>query len=254
MGTDRVSWRYKSLFLSLIIRTIRRIGKADIFVKLGGHGSNRGNDKPSELFTKAMPIIAESQFSWSKNSISVSFDTGVRGDRRLVLIKIREINTPVTLATCDFAFFYQVSHKLDSRTELNVLTMRPETSANCGLGLKLDRGISPSWALARNSTISRKSDIPRHTLQTRLLPLKTAEVSKTKVCTVHDANSSEVCPDEALLGIVTNFSEFLSEALLGLFCKHFFRISLSLIRVQKVRKARKCGNPQKCGRLEALIH
>ena len=30
-----------------------------MFVKLGDHRSNRGNDKPSKLFTKAMPIIAE---------------------------------------------------------------------------------------------------------------------------------------------------------------------------------------------------
>ena len=51
-----------------------------------------------------------------------------------------------------------------------------------------------------------------------------------KVCTAHDAHSSEVHRPEALLGIffVSSFSAFLSEALLGLFCKHFFRISLSL--------------------------
>ena len=69
-----------------------------------------------------------------------------------------------------------------------------------------------------------------------------------KVCTAHDAHSSEFHRAEALLGIffVSSFSAFLSEALLGLFCKHFFRISLSLI------KARNCRNPQKCGRLEAL--
>ena len=73
-----------------------------------------------------------------------------------------------------------------------------------------------------------------------------------KVCTAHDAHSSEVHIAKALLGIffVSNFSAFLSEALLGLFCKHFFnRISLPLIRV---RKARNCRNPQKCRRLEAL--
>ena len=69
-----------------------------------------------------------------------------------------------------------------------------------------------------------------------------------KVRAAHDAHSSEVHRAEALLGIffVSSFSAFLSEALLGLFCKHFFRISLSLI------KARNCRNPQKCGRLEAL--
>ena len=39
-------------------------------------------------------------------------------------------------------------------------------------------------------------------------------------------------------GSVRAFSAFLSEALLGLFCKHFFRISLSLI------KARNCRNPE----------
>ena len=51
-----------------------------------------------------------------------------------------------------------------------------------------------------------------------------------KVCTANDAHSSEVHRAEALLGIffVSSFSAFLSEALLGLFCKHFFRISLSL--------------------------
>ena len=51
-----------------------------------------------------------------------------------------------------------------------------------------------------------------------------------KVCTAHDAHSSEVHRAEALLGIffVSSFSAFLSEALSGLFCKHFFRISLSL--------------------------
>ena len=69
-----------------------------------------------------------------------------------------------------------------------------------------------------------------------------------KVRTAHDAHSSEVHRAKALLGIffVSSFSAFLSEAPLGLFCKHFFRISLSLI------KARNCRNPQKCGRLEAL--
>ena len=69
-----------------------------------------------------------------------------------------------------------------------------------------------------------------------------------KVCTAHDAHCSEVCGAEDLLGIffVSNFSAFLSEALLGLFCKHFFSafLSLSLIRVQKVRKARNCGNQE----------
>ena len=45
-----------------------------------------------------------------------------------------------------------------------------------------------------------------------------------KVCTAHDAHSSEVCGPEAMLGIffVSNFSAFLSEALLGLYCKHLF--------------------------------
>ena len=82
----------------------------------------------------------------------------------------------------------------------------------------------------------------------RLLPFKTPEVSKMKVCTAHDPHSSEVHRAEALLGIffVSSFSAFLSEALLEWFCKHFFRISLSLI------KAQNCRNPQKYGRLEAL--
>ena len=52
-----------------------------------------------------------------------------------------------------------------------------------------------------------------------------------KVCTAHDAHSSEVRGAEALLGIffVSHFSAFLSEALLGLFCKHFFSAFLSLL-------------------------
>ena len=65
-----------------------------------------------------------------------------------------------------------------------------------------------------------------------------------KVCTAHNAHSSEVPGAEALLGIffVSHFSAFLSEALLGLFCKHFFpHFSLSLIRV---RKAQNCRNAE----------
>ena len=38
--------------------------------------------------------------------------------------------------------------------------MRLETGADCGEGLKLDRGILLSRALERNSTISRNSSIP----------------------------------------------------------------------------------------------
>ena len=50
-----------------------------------------------------------------------------------------------------------------------------------------------------------------------------------KVCTAHEAHCSEVHGAEALLGIffVSNCSAFLSEALLGLFCKHFFFAFLS---------------------------
>ena len=83
-GNERSGFLEVQVFISLLfVRTICNIGKADLFVKLGGNGSNLGNDKLSKLFTKAMPIIAESHFSWSKNSIS--FDTGVRGGGRLVL-------------------------------------------------------------------------------------------------------------------------------------------------------------------------
>ena len=59
---------------------------------------------------------------------------------------------------------------------------------------------------------------------TRLLPFKTQEVIKMKVCTAHDTPCSEVCRAEALLGIffVSTFHAFLSETLLWLFCKHFF--------------------------------
>ena len=74
----------------------------------------------------------------------------------------------------------------------------------------------------RSSEILRKSDIPGRTLQTRLLTFKTAKDSKIKGWTAHDAHSSEVRGDEALLGIVSNLSAFLSEALLRLFCKNFF--------------------------------
>ena len=51
-----------------------------------------------------------------------------------------------------------------------------------------------------------------------------------KVCTAHDAHSSEFQGAEALLGIffVSHFSQFLSKALLGLFCKQFFPPFLSL--------------------------
>ena len=74
-----------------------------------------------------------------------------------------------------------------------------------------------------------------------------------KVCTAHDAHSSEVCRAEALLGIffVSNFSAFLSEALLGLFCKHFFpHFSLSDYgeeswKLQKSAEMRKIGSTGK---------
>ena len=143
-----------------------------------------------------------------------------------------------------------VSHKLDS----GALHFDHETGDGRGLPTVTQtrpRSFTQLGASAEfRGSLTLKSDIPgSRILQTRLLPFKTAEVSKMKVCTAHDTHSSEVCEDEALLGIVSNFSAFLSEALLGLFCKHFFRISLSLIRVQK---AQNCENPQKCGRLEAL--
>ena len=72
-----------------------------------------------------------------------------------------------------------------------------------------------------------------------------------KVCTAHDAHSSEVHTAEALLGIffVSSFSAFLSEALLGLFCKHFFRISPSLslksLKLQKSAEMRKIESTEK---------
>ena len=74
-----------------------------------------------------------------------------------------------------------------------------------------------------------------------------------KVCTAHDAHCSEVHEAEALLGIffVSNFSAFLSEVLLGLFCKHFFRISLSLsdksVESAESSKLRKSPEIQKIG-------
>ena len=52
-----------------------------------------------------MPIIAESQFPWSKNSISMPFDTEVRGGRRFNVRKF-----PATLATLLSSI--GVSHKL----------------------------------------------------------------------------------------------------------------------------------------------
>ena len=133
---------------------------------------------------------------------------------------------------------------------------------DCGLWLNLDREVSPSWALARNSAILHKSDIPQHSLdsrilQTRVLPFKTAEVRKMKVCTAHDAHSSEVCEDKALLVIVSNFSAFLSEALLGLFCKHFFpHFSLSLISAESVEssKLRKSAEMSKIGSTAFYCH
>ena len=47
-------------------------------IKLGGYGSNREN-AVVKIFTKVMLIVAESQFPWPENSISVPFDTRVRG-------------------------------------------------------------------------------------------------------------------------------------------------------------------------------
>ena len=55
---------------------ICKIGKADMFVKLGGYATEEMISL--QLFTKAMAIIAKSQFLWSKNSITTPFDTGVR--------------------------------------------------------------------------------------------------------------------------------------------------------------------------------
>ena len=54
-------------------------------IKLGGYGSKRENAMPLKIFTKVMPSAAESQFPWSKNSISMSFDTGVRGGRMIYI-------------------------------------------------------------------------------------------------------------------------------------------------------------------------
>ena len=54
-------------------------------VKLGGYRSNR-KCETFKIFTKVMLIIVESQFSWSKNSISLPFDTGVRGGRRKLVL------------------------------------------------------------------------------------------------------------------------------------------------------------------------
>ena len=51
-------------------------------VKLGGYGSKREKCKALKVFMKVMPSIAENQFRWSKNSILMHFDTGVRGGRR----------------------------------------------------------------------------------------------------------------------------------------------------------------------------
>ena len=51
-------------------------------VKLGGNGSKREKCEALKVFIKVMQSIAESQFPWSKNSISMPFDTGVRAGRR----------------------------------------------------------------------------------------------------------------------------------------------------------------------------
>ena len=65
-GNDRSGFLEVQVIISVLDNykndKLCKISKADMFVKLGGHGSNRGNDEPSKLFTKAMPIIAESQF------------------------------------------------------------------------------------------------------------------------------------------------------------------------------------------------
>ena len=53
-------------------------------LKLGGYRSNRENAGPSKYLQRSWPIIAESQFQLSKKSISIPFDTGVRGGRRII--------------------------------------------------------------------------------------------------------------------------------------------------------------------------
>ena len=84
-----------------------------------------------------MPLIAESPFLWSKNSISIP-KSEVAGGHKFVKICP---NFPVTLATCDFATYVGVLHKSDSVMKLKVSTTRPETGKGCILGLKLDREI-----------------------------------------------------------------------------------------------------------------
>ena len=87
-------------------------------VKLGGYGSNRENARPSKYcIQKVMPIIGESQFPRSKNSIPMPFDTGVRGGRRTYNFVLTCANFRPLLATCDFSSI-RVSHKLKSGTEL----------------------------------------------------------------------------------------------------------------------------------------
>ena len=103
-----------------------------------------------------MPLIAESPFLWSKNSISIP-KSEVAGGHKFVETCA---NFPVTLATYDFATSVGVLHKSDSGTKLKVLTTRPETGKGCKLGLKLDRGIWLSRALRRHSAMSQKSDTP----------------------------------------------------------------------------------------------
>ena len=91
-----------------------------------------------------MPLIAESPFSWSKNSISIP-KSEVSGGLKFVGTCA---NFPATLATCDFASSVRVSHKSDSGTK------------TAKLGLKLDRRIWLSRALPYNSAMSQKSNTP----------------------------------------------------------------------------------------------
>ena len=70
-----------------------------------------------------MPTIAEGQFPWPKNSISMPFDAGVRGGWRTYIsykfvIKCSNFRPVLPPATLLLLSLIRVLHKLDSGTEL----------------------------------------------------------------------------------------------------------------------------------------
>ena len=105
-----------------------------------------------------MPIIAESCRGLKIASRCFStLESEAAGE-------LQSVNFPPTPVICDFAFLLisiGFSHKSDSGTGLIISTTRSETSADCGLGLKLDRGISSHRAVAGSNPLQSYRDLDR---------------------------------------------------------------------------------------------